>query len=300
LTSLNISNNSIGDLVWDGWRADLGGEAWKFYHSNGKTQDNDPGEKLVQGKPEGIIALANAIPDMRALTKFDISNNSFCAAGAKALTEGLKGNQVMTELNLASNTMGKESGASGAKPDMSGIIALADVIPGMWALSVLSLKSNVLLNRESGKVLADALKGNSILTELDISSNYESGCRDKHTSSKDGPGFAQELAVGIRDSGAMMSLNASNNNLGAIVGWTYNPTHVRDYKHTHSDGRHQQHLPEGEELGKPVGAIALVDAISDNGTLTSLDISNQVDEYGRCGIGAEGAKHIAGALKDHL
>jgi hypothetical protein len=35
------------------------------------------------------------------------------------------------------------------------------------------------------------------------------------------------------------------------------------------------------------------------GALTSLDISNQVDKYGRGGIGAEGAKHLAAALKDH-
>jgi hypothetical protein len=30
-----------------------------------------------------------------------------------------------------------------------------------------------------------------------------------------------------------------------------------------------------------------------------LDISNQVDQYGGGGIGAEGAKNIAEALKDH-
>jgi hypothetical protein len=34
--------------------------------------------------------------------------------------------------------------------------------------------------------------------------------------------------------------------------------------------------------------------------LTSLDISNQVDEDGDGGLGAEGAKYLAEALKDHL
>jgi hypothetical protein len=34
--------------------------------------------------------------------------------------------------------------------------------------------------------------------------------------------------------------------------------------------------------------------------LTSLDISNQVDVDGNGGLGTEGAKHLAEALKDHL
>jgi hypothetical protein len=71
------------------------------------------------------------------LTKFDISMNNLYAAGAKALAEGLKGNQFMTELNLAGNKMGEECGKYAAKADMSGIIALADVILGMGAISTL-------------------------------------------------------------------------------------------------------------------------------------------------------------------
>jgi hypothetical protein len=81
---------------------------------------------------------AVGISDNGTLMKFDISENSFCVAGAKALAEGLKGNQVMTELNLAGNAMCKESGEWGAKSDMSGVIALADVIPGMRALMKLT------------------------------------------------------------------------------------------------------------------------------------------------------------------
>jgi hypothetical protein len=90
----------------------------------------------------GIIALADAIPDMRALAKFDISNNSLCAAGAKALAEGLEGNQVMNELNLAGNNIGKESEEFRAKADMSGIIALAGIISGMGALAKLDMSTN--------------------------------------------------------------------------------------------------------------------------------------------------------------
>ena len=81
----------------------------------------------------GVIALANAIPDMRAVTKFDISDNSLYAAGGKVLAEALNSNQVMTELNLAENKLGCKAN-SGGEADMSGIIALADVIPGMGVI----------------------------------------------------------------------------------------------------------------------------------------------------------------------
>jgi hypothetical protein len=39
-------------------------------HNDGRKQQEDPGSK-----PEDIVALANAIPDMGALAKLDISNN---------------------------------------------------------------------------------------------------------------------------------------------------------------------------------------------------------------------------------
>jgi hypothetical protein len=66
------------------------------------------------------------------MTKFDISSNNIRAEGGKALAESLKGNQVIKELNFSGNNMGYNSnGETGT----SGIIAIADVIPGMGALS---------------------------------------------------------------------------------------------------------------------------------------------------------------------
>jgi hypothetical protein len=136
---------------------------------------------------------------MRAMTKFDISNNSLFAEGGEALAAGLRDNQVVIELNTSGIYLGcnSEFGA-----DMSGVIALADIIPDMGALSLLSLKKNDLLNKESGKAIADALKGNSVLTELDVSSNFNR----RNRSSQDGSEFAQELAAGIKDNGALSKL----------------------------------------------------------------------------------------------
>jgi hypothetical protein len=53
-----------------------------------------------------------------------------------------------------------------------------------------------------------------------------------------------------------------------------------------------QHLGAGD-------AVLIANDISDMGALTSLDISSQVDQYGRGDIGAEGAKYLAEALKVH-
>jgi hypothetical protein len=60
------------------------------------------------------------------MTKFDISSNEIRAEGGKALAAGLKGNLVITELNISSNRLGLNS------------IAIADAIPDMGALTKLT------------------------------------------------------------------------------------------------------------------------------------------------------------------
>jgi hypothetical protein len=85
------------------------------------------------------------------------------------------------------------------------------------ALVVLSLKGNRLATKEGGKVLAQALASNSTLKELDVSSNnwYNGSAhygRGQWTG--DGSGFAQELALGIKDNGALIKLKISSNNIG--------------------------------------------------------------------------------------
>jgi hypothetical protein len=81
-----------------------------------------------------------------------LRDNILCAAGAKALGEGLKGNQVITELDLAGNEMGKESGAWGAKSDMCGVIALASALPDMRALTTLDISRNSIPSKQEGEL----------------------------------------------------------------------------------------------------------------------------------------------------
>ena len=54
------------------------------------------------------------------------------------------------------------------------------------------------------------LKANSVLKELDVSSNY-----DYDAYSTDGAGFARRIADGIKNNGALTSLNLANNRIEA-------------------------------------------------------------------------------------
>ena len=69
---------------------------------------------------------------------------------------------------------------------------------------------NALCTKEAGQALGEMLKSNSILTELDVSANY-----DWDAGATDGVGFAKGIADGIENNGAMKSLNIGNNFLQA-------------------------------------------------------------------------------------
>jgi Ran GTPase-activating protein (RanGAP) involved in mRNA processing and transport len=98
--------------------------------------------------------ISKGLPDNGAMTKFDISSNDIRAEGGKALAEGLKGNQVIKELNFSVNNFGDNCNDD---KDTSGIIAIADVIPGMGALSSLDLSGNS-LGTEGTTVLSKMLQ----------------------------------------------------------------------------------------------------------------------------------------------
>jgi hypothetical protein len=140
LTSLDVSHNDIGQLVLsEGWseKNDMFGHVEGYKHTDGREQKDNP------GNPEGIIAIANVIPDMSALTKFDISENNLRAEGSKALAAGLKSNRVITELNIGSNMLGS---SSNGRADTSGVFAIADAIGDMKAISKLTFGDKQAIN----------------------------------------------------------------------------------------------------------------------------------------------------------
>jgi len=88
---------------------------------------------------EGAVVVAEYLRDNGALTKFDISSNEIGAEGGQFLAAALKGNQVMMELNISSNYLAEDSNEN---PDMSGVVAIADAIPDMGALTKLDISGN--------------------------------------------------------------------------------------------------------------------------------------------------------------
>ena len=111
MTSLNISTNNIGALVLpDGWTED--GFIVKTYkHSNGREQKEHP------GKPEGVIALADAIKTNGALVKFTISGDQYFDNGYKDAPP------VTIEASMT------EADFSGKRLGTSGAIMLAAFLP---------------------------------------------------------------------------------------------------------------------------------------------------------------------------
>jgi hypothetical protein len=278
LSSLNLASNKVGEMVPPaGWtkRRVESQEEYDVYgnevcvHADGTKQKQDP----PGSKPEGVIAVTNAIKHMGALTslhvgknsipekeareimaiavhldsmkilcevpfkdktltaldisgkdlgmegalvvaeyldgngvltKFDISKCDLMAEGGKALAAGLKGNQVITELNISSNDLGWNSDC---KADTSGIIAIADAIPDMRALTLLNMSANGLKGAEAGKALGDAIAANPVLKDLDISGG-------EYYPQKCDVAFVQTFSVGLRDNRALSIANVMGNHIG--------------------------------------------------------------------------------------
>jgi hypothetical protein len=181
------------------------------------------------------------------------------------------------------HTDGREQKENPGKPE--GTIAIAKAIPDMGVLSVLSMKDNRLATKEGGKALAQALANNSTLKELDVSSNNWKGWHGNWQG--DGPGFAQELAVGIADNEALSFLNVKDNKIGdegkRSLGKAIQESNVQflvcDERSVTQDTTELD--VSGKDL-QAAGAALLGGVISNNGALTSLDISsnNLVGEKG--------------------
>jgi hypothetical protein len=76
-----LARNSTGEQVPPAeWTHHPNG-AWKYKHDDGRKQDDPPDGS----KPEGIIAIAKVIPDMRAMTSLNLASNDLGVEGAKII-----------------------------------------------------------------------------------------------------------------------------------------------------------------------------------------------------------------------
>jgi Ran GTPase-activating protein (RanGAP) involved in mRNA processing and transport len=148
----------------------------------------------------GVTALLNAISGNWALLVLALKSNDLGTKEAgEALGEMLKRNSVLKELDLSDNRNYGEAGdAAGFAQGISK--GLAD----NGALTSLNMSANGLKGAEAGKALGDAIAANTVLKELDISGGLWR-CDVE---------FLQSFSVGLRDNGAMTSLNLASNALG--------------------------------------------------------------------------------------
>ena len=107
------------------------------------------GTILTSGLIAGVYGYSYYNLAKGAMTSLDInSDNDIRCDGGKALFAALNGNQVMKEINVASNNLAFN--ASGK--DISGVIAIGDAIPTMGALASLDLSQNNIPTREMGPI----------------------------------------------------------------------------------------------------------------------------------------------------
>jgi hypothetical protein len=82
----------------------------------------------------------------------------------------------------------------------------------MGALSKLVMRQNNIHGAEAGRAFADMLARNTVLKELDLSSQKAG---DFGAGNALDVAFAKEFAAGISDNGAMTSLNLASNMIGS-------------------------------------------------------------------------------------
>jgi hypothetical protein len=200
-----------------------------------------------------------------------MNSNHLEVDGGKALAEGLRGNSVITELNIADNNLAYYG------EDMSGIIILANVIKDMGAISSVNLLKND-MGTDQAQALVSILKEHPSLkslcgnkgdeTELDMSGKMK-GAVD-----------AIMLVPEIIDNGALLVLNLASNNLFAegieLLAEALKGNQIMTELNVSDNAA----TWDGKKHREMSGVIALADAIPDMRAMTSLNLANNFIGYG--------------------
>ncbi len=166
LTSLNISSNNLGEIVKgplpEGWRSKFDNNAGPWIRiADGHEQEEYPGEE----KPEGAVAIANAISTLGTFVSLNVSSNALgTAAGGERIRDILNGNSMLQHLDVSDNYVGVDAHLSEPSKFAQGI---ADGLSanGALALTSLNIFKNHIPRKQANSLLA-ILKEHPILKSL--------------------------------------------------------------------------------------------------------------------------------------
>jgi hypothetical protein len=187
--------------------------------SKKETELDLSGKRLDAGD---FVSIASAISS-KALLKLNLRNTLLCAEGGTILAAALGGNQMMTELNIANNHIcvkaGRLFGHHDDRSDMSGVIAVANSIKNMGALSFLDISNNDLGTLVLPSGWKDTRGGDGWLFQT----RYQHSDSTKQRDNPGKPEGAIAIANAIRNMGAMSVLNLAGNSLGGYLqdGWNF-------------------------------------------------------------------------------
>jgi Leucine-rich repeat (LRR) protein len=211
LSSLNLASNNLGQLVLpEGWTEKKEGfmnaSVIGYQHTGGTDQTEHP------GKPEGIIAIAAAIPDMRAMTSLHVGMNRIPGTEMKeiiAMAMRKESIKMLCEVPIKDKTL-TELDVSGKNLGMEGALVVVEYLRDNGAMTSLDISDNK-LDASAFKCVAEAIKQNETLRELNLASNNATwGPPGQGTGDMSG---IIALADGISANGALTKLDISNNNI---------------------------------------------------------------------------------------
>jgi hypothetical protein len=181
----------------------------QWQHTDGRQQDSKPAKAAL-----GVIALANAIPNMGALSHFDISKNNIGSPLPPTGWSHLPGNKPDFQFKRLTPSWQQKtySGAAPAGTEYPGVVAIANAIKDMGAISSVNLLQND-IGTDQAKVLASIIKEHPTLKSLCGNKGDEA---ELDMSGKDMHKWdAIMLAAEIVDNRApLTSLNLASNSLG--------------------------------------------------------------------------------------
>ncbi|GAB4815992.1 hypothetical protein N2152v2_003038 [Parachlorella kessleri] len=277
---LNLTGNNIGDVGAKALAEMLKvNTTLEELQLNGNVIDYD-----------GITAIAEALTTNTSLKVLGISDNYIGALGAGVLGAALRQNESLQELTIKGNELGDE-----------GVKVLCEALKERKGeIKALDMGNNT-ITAVGAAALADLLRGNNSLTDVNINMNDvgDDGAFQLAASLKDnrtlktldvggnniGPDGGKALAAALRGNESLQTLELGYNPIGPEGAKAFSDLLKYDMK--------VETLKLGWcKIGAGEGAKAVADLIMFNTTLRTLDLRGN-------GFGNDGAIYVSRGMKEH-